>query len=160
MACAFSQDAGGSNLELYRLQEGQATEAVYGFENTGSPQLVSPTVAAVPLGEVVEEEGYDYSYFQETEVLLLNLETGEEICRIPGSVCTSVPKLKSVMIWPPKSWRFAHVYDETGRLLLDGGYWSLMDAGNGYFTAYGTLYAGLLNEKGEWVIRYCVNITD
>lgn len=158
VACASSQDDGERVLELYRLQEGAAAKAVYRFRNASDAALLSPKVAAISLREKVEDE-YGGSYYQETEVLLLDLETGEEIRRIPGLVSDCIPELGIVEIMRP-NWSYAYLYDDAGRLLLDGGYTMLREAGNGYYVAYGAPYAGLLDEKGQWVIRYCVNSTD
>lgn len=148
-----------SSLEFYRLGAGE--EPVYSMAGEGA-SLLSENVASISVSEPVsrvDAEGNEYSSTEPRYVLLFDLETGEEIKRIPGSPCWDVKGLGQV-ISSPNDYIKGALYDAAGDTILDTECYQVLEAGDGCWTVSGTPYSGLIDQDGQWILRLCTVSTD
>ena len=94
-----------------------------------------------------------------SSAILFDLQSGMERASISGSVNWVAPGL-GIMVQPLNDWLSSYLYGANGQRLLEGRYYSVQEAGDGYWAVAGTRYAGLVDKQGQWVIRYCINTTD
>ena len=161
--CTFRVDGneGQEYLELYHLEEDMPQEAVYSIEGGGYCDLLEKDLLVISgiAQPIAEDAGVSIEYAPQSSTLLFDLQNGTERARISGSVNWVVPGL-GIMIQPPNDWLSSNLYGADGQRLLEGRYYSVQEAGDGYWAVAGTRYAGLVDKQGQWVIRYCINTTD
>ena len=136
-------------------------EAVYSIEGGGYCDLLEKNLLVISgiAQPIAEDAGVSIEYAPQSSTLLFDLQNGTERARISGSVNWVVPGL-GIMIQLPNDWLSSNLYGADGQRLLEGRYYSVQEAGDGYWAVAGTRYAGLVDKQGQWVIRYCINTTD
>lgn len=162
VACTFHVEGneGQECLELYHLDEDMSGEAVYSIEGGGYSVLLEKDLLVI--SGTVQTIGEEYGLSEGSAVsavIMFDLQSGTEVARISGSANWIEPGL-GIMVQPSNDWLSSYLYGEDGQRLLEGRYYSVVKVGDDYWAVAGTRYAGLINKQGEWLIRYCVNITD
>lgn len=158
----ISQVDGELRMELYKLGDAESSPPRHSIPDGDSCFLLTEQVAVIPLSSEITETnefGETSSYTTYTDVLFLDLESGEEIARVPGQLHWHLQDL-GVLIDPNRDWNGGCLYNAKGERILDGKYHEAREAGEGRWAITGNTYTGLIDENGEWILRFCVNNLD
>jgi len=92
-------------------------------------------------------------------VAFFDLETGKELSRQYDCYYAGYCEGLGYLLTRYQDWQ-SNAYDALGNKLLPDSYYAINAVGGGWYSVYNDIYAGLIDQNGQWLIRFCVANTD
>lgn len=127
----------------------------YTFEGENHLWLHEPEGRVAVIGYESREENDHHEI-----AILFDLEAGEEIARFDrysyGGYCEGLGYMLSSQ---SDNWSY-NVCDMEGNLIFRDNYRHIEALGDGLYSVSNDIYAGIINEEEEWLIRFCIVSND